>query len=143
MWYTTVKPIGLRYYSSVTTYKKRQGIVAVMSPGTSAPSSDRAILCDLKWVVARHTWSTPIPKADLVRLALDAADQGRGKELCDDLKKKSYITWQRGRGFEVKNSPDEQAKLAVELRDTCNYDEIQIEPRLSRFEQAGGFDAYE
>lgn len=114
-----------------------------MSPATKAPSSDDTILCRLKWELASsHTWAGPIPKDEFVNV-LDAADQGRGRELAEKLKQKSYVTWQRGRGFGVKNSPDEQAKLAVELRDDCGYLEIQVEAKLSRFEQAGGFDGYE
>lgn len=53
-----------------------------------------------------------MPKRDLVDYALDSSDQGRGKELCEQLKQKSYITWQWGRGFQIKTSPAEQAKLA-------------------------------
>lgn len=47
-----------------------------------------------------------------------------------------------GQGYSVKNNPDDQAKAAFRLRDTCEYTELQIETTLSRFEQAGGFDAY-
>lgn len=113
-----------------------------MSPATNASSSDDAILCRLKWELASsHAWGGSIPTDDLLYV-LDSADQGRGRELAEKLKPKPYVTWQRGRGYGVKNSPNEQAKLAVELRDGCGYLEIQIEAKLSRFEQAGGFDAY-
>lgn len=111
-----------------------------MGGSTKAPSADSEILCQLKWTLASsHSWSGPMPKRDLVDYALDSADQGRGKELCERLKQKSYITWQRGQGFRIKTSPAEQAKLAYELRDECDISELRIQAKLSRFNQTGGF----
>lgn len=101
--------------------------------------SDNEIACALKWKLVRsHGWSGPIPEEDLVRDALPASEVSRGREVCETLKRKEYITYQRGRGFTLKGMP-EQAVLARELRDECSYTELQIEATLSPFGRAGGF----
>ena len=46
-------------------------------------------------------------------------------------------------GFVLANDPDSRALAAARLRETCGYSTLQIEATLSRFEQAGGFDAYD
>lgn len=102
------------------------------------------IKCALLWKICRrHGWSTPVSKDDLVTQALRRSEQGRGKRLVDHLLDEPYIGYQRGRGYSVRNNPDDQATAAFRLRDTCQYTEVQIEASLSRFEQAGGFDAYD
>lgn len=82
-------------------------------------------------------------KKGLISLALDSSEQSIGRDVCDDLKHEPYIIFQRGRGFSIKNNPDDQARVAFFLRDTCGYTELQIEATLSRFEQKGGFDVYD
>lgn len=105
---------------------------------------DSELKCDLLWKICRrHGWSTPIPKQDLIDLALEDTEQGRGKKLVEELLDEPYIGYQKGAGYSVKNDPDSQAQAAFRLRETCSYSKIQIEATLSRFEQAGGFDAYE
>lgn len=106
--------------------------------------SESEIKCYLQWKLCRtHGWGSPVPKEALVDLALDSVEQGRGKELIEDLIQEPYIEYQEGKGYQIKNSPDAQAKLAFHLEETCGYDRIQIEATLSRFKQAGGFDEYD
>ncbi|GAB3036815.1 hypothetical protein GCM10025298_27840 [Natronobiforma cellulositropha] len=110
----------------------------------SARITDAEIKCELLWKICRrHGWSTPIAQEDLVNLALDRTEQGRGKRLVTELLDEPYMQYQRGRGYRVANSPDAQAVAAFRLRETCQYTTLQIETTLSRFQQAGGFDAYD
>lgn len=105
--------------------------------------ADSRIKCSLFWKLCRrHGWGSPVPEDALVDMALARVEQGRGKKLVKELRTESYIEHQEGKGYKVKNSPDEQAKAAFRLRDTCSYSELRIEATLSRFEQAGGFDTY-
>ena len=107
---------------------------------SSSRWSDDEIACALKWKLVRaHGWSGPIPEDDLVRDALPATEVSQGREVCERLKQKEYVTYQRGRGFSLKGMP-EQAVLARELRDQCSYTELQIEATLSPFGRAGGFE---
>jgi hypothetical protein len=100
--------------------------------------------CSLLWILCRkHRWGGPITKRDLVDFALQSSDQGRGKELVEELVKEPYITLTRNDGYRVKNDPDSQAQAAYRLTTTCGYDEFRVEATLSRFEDAGGFDAYD
>ena len=102
--------------------------------------SDDEIECALKWkLVRKHGWSGPISEEKLVRDALPASEVARGREICETLKQKTYVVYQRGRGFSLKGMP-EQAALARELRDQCSYTELQIEATLSPFGRAGGFE---
>lgn len=108
------------------------------------PASDYRILCQLLWKLSRkHTWARSIPKDDLVRLALDRVDRSRGRELVDKLLAEPYLEFDSSMGYRVKNDPDSQALVAARLTRTCWYSELQVEPTLSRFEQAGGFDSYD
>ncbi len=105
---------------------------------------DSTVKCDLLWKLCRrHGWSTPVPRDVLVNDALESTEQGRGKQLVAELLEEPYIAYQRGKGYSVENSPDAQAKAAFRLRETCGYSGIQIESTLSRFDQAGGFEAYD
>lgn len=107
-------------------------------------ASENQIKCSLLWKLGRaHGWGTPVRKEDLVTLALDDVEQGRGKQIVDELIEESYVTYRKGYGFQVKNDPDAQAKAAFRLEETCGYTRLQIEATFSRFEQAGGFDAYQ
>mgnify|MGYP000229968726 CR=1 FL=1 len=100
--------------------------------------------CDLLWKLCRrHGWGSPIPKEDLVGLALEDVDQGRGKAVVKELLREPYIGYQRGNGYSIGNDPDSQAQAAFRLRSSCAISSLRIEATLSRFEQAGGFDAYE
>lgn len=81
---------------------------------------------------------SPVPERALVDLALESSDQGKGKTVVRRLADGSCVTYQNGRGYRVKNDPDAQAKAAYRLTVTCGYPEIQVEPTLSRFDQAGG-----
>lgn len=101
------------------------------------------IKCSLLWKLCRrHGWATPIPKQQLVTVALEDTEQGRGKRLVEELLEEPYIEFQRGVGYTIKNDPDSQARAAFRLRETCSYSTLQIETTLSRFEQAGGFAQY-
>ena len=102
--------------------------------------SDEEIECALLWKLARtHGWSGSIPADDLVRDALPGHEDPRGHEICEELKRMAYVTYQRGQGFSLEGMP-EQEELAYELRDRCGYTELQIEATLSPFGRAGGFD---
>jgi len=80
--------------------------------------------CRLLWKLCRkHGWGAPVPESVLVE--------------------EPYIRYREGHGYSVENDPDAQAQAACRLVSTCGYLEIQVEPTLSRFEQAGGFDAYD
>ncbi|MFC3960306.1 hypothetical protein [Halovivax cerinus] len=74
---------------------------------------------------------------------MESSEQGRGKQLVAELVDEPYISYQRGTGYRIENSPDAQAYAAFRLRETCGYSTLQIESTLSRFEQAGGFDRYD
>lgn len=106
--------------------------------------SDSEMKCSLLWKLCRkHRWGGPITKEGLVDLALKSSDQGRGKELVEELIREPHITRTRNDGYRVKNDPDSQAQAAYRLTTTCGYTEFQVESTLSRFEQAGGFSAYD
>ena len=105
-------------------------------------SGARALKCRLLWKLARrHGWGSPVPAETLVTDALASAEQGRGRDLVSDLRSEPYVGRQSG-GYVLANDPDSQALVATRLRETCGYSTLQIEATLSRFEQAGGFDAY-
>lgn len=109
-----------------------------------AGPSDSAIRCKLLWKLARmHTWSDYVPVRQLLIAALDTADHDVGRAVVDDLKTEPVTIFQEGRGIRLKNDPDSQAVVAFELRDQCNFTELQIEATLSRFSQAGGFETYD
>ena len=102
------------------------------------------LLCRLLWTLCRkHAWADPLPLDQLLNLALDRSDQGRGRLLVSALVREPYIESHSGTGYRLKNDPDAQAQAAFRLRSSCGYHDIQIEPTLSRFAQAGGFDAYD
>lgn len=62
--------------------------------------SESEIKCHLLWTVCRrHGWSTPVKKEDLVTNALQTTEQGRGKQLVEELLDEPYIEYQRGRGI--------------------------------------------
>ena len=102
------------------------------------------IKCKLLFKLSRrHGWGAPISKDGLVDQALADSEAQLGRDVCEHLKNEPYISYQRGRGYSIKNNPDAQAQIAFFLRDTCSYSEIRIEATLSRFEQSGGFDTYD
>lgn len=108
------------------------------------PPSDAQLKCELLWKLCRrHGWGGAISKDGLTDLALDASSQGSGRKIVEQLIDESYITYQRGNGYRVKNDPDSQAEAAYRLKNSCGWSELQIEATLSRFEQAGGFSAYD
>lgn len=107
-------------------------------------TADTRILCQLLWKLSRkHTWANPIQEDDLVRLALSRPDWLRGRELLDELVFEPYLEFDPTRGYRVKNDPDSQALVAARLTRTCTYPQLTVEATLSRFKQAGGFDAYD
>lgn len=109
----------------------------------TARSSESEIKCSLLWKLCRrHGWSSPVERQDLVSNALESVEQGRGKRLVDELLQESYIGHRNDMGYYVLNSPDRQAEAAYRLLETCKYSKLRIETTLSRFQQAGGFDAY-
>lgn len=89
-----------------------------------------------------HTWSGYVSESDLLDAALDTEGHDTGREVIEELKNEPYTVFQHNRGLQLKNDPDSQAIVAFELRDNCGFTELQIEATLSRFLQAGGFDAY-
>jgi hypothetical protein len=106
--------------------------------------STSELKCKLLWKLCRkHGWGSPIPKTRLVNLALQSSSQGKGKRLVEELVQEPYIEYQEGQGYSALNNPDSQAQAAYRLNSSCGFLKIQIEPTLSRFEQAGGFDAYD
>lgn len=107
-------------------------------------STTSEVKCALLWKLCRkHGWGAPIPERDLVDLALRDSDQGIGKRVVEELVREPYVEYTRGRGYRLKNDPDAQAQAAVRLRTSCGYLALQIEATLSRFQQAGGFEAYD
>jgi hypothetical protein len=105
--------------------------------------SSLQLKCRLLWTLCRkHSWASPLSITTLVNLALDRSEQGRGRLLVQELLAEPYVERRAGDGYRIKNDPDSQALAASRLRRTCDYRPIQIEATLSRFEQAGGFDAY-
>lgn len=107
-------------------------------------TSRTQLKCRQLWKLCRrHGWSSPISRDALVNLALESAIQGQGRDIVHDLIEEPYIEFHVGRGYSLKNNPDAQAQAAYRLKDVCGYSEIQIEATLSRFEQAGGFSAYD
>ncbi len=106
--------------------------------------SQAGSLCRLLFTLARrHGWGNPITEEGWVDLALEPSNQGRGRDLIDELAAEPYITFQQAEGYRIKNDPDSQAQAAYRLKRHCSYSKLQIEATLSRFEQAGGFDAYD
>jgi hypothetical protein len=79
----------------------------------------------------------------LVDLALHSSDQGRGKELVQELFQEPYIKRKGANAYVLKNDPYSQAQAAYRLESVCGYTRLQIETTLSRFEQKGGFDYYD
>ncbi len=105
----------------------------------SGQLSDTEIECRLLWRLVRvHGWSQWVPRDALVNNAVPPSDQGRAKTICDDLKMKPYINFQRGQGFRIVGNTEN--RIALFLRDICGYTEIQIESSLSHFD---GFDRLE
>lgn len=102
------------------------------------------VKCRLLWKLARrHGWGSPVAETTLVTDALEPSAQGRGRELLADLRREPFVGVRRGDEFVLSNDPDSQALAAVRLRETCGYSRLQVEATLSRFEQAGGFEAYD
>ena len=103
-----------------------------------------SIRCKILWKLARfHTWSGYVREDDLLDASLDTEGHDLGREVINELKNEPYTIFQHGRGLQLKNDPDSQAMVAFELRDGCDYTELQIEATLSRFYQAGGFGEYD
>jgi hypothetical protein len=107
-------------------------------------STESSISCDLLFkFIRRHGWGNPITIKGLTDLALEDSQQGTGQQIAENLVEKPYIhEVQRGK-YAVPNDPDSQAQIAFILRENCDYSELRLEATLSRFKQAGGFDAYE
>jgi len=106
--------------------------------------SKSTLKCSLLWKLCRrHGWSSPVSEDGLTDLALEDGNQGDGREIAEELIEEPYIGYVNGQGYFVKNDPDSQAQAAYRLINHCGYLEIQVESTLSRFEQAGGFDAYD
>ena len=106
--------------------------------------SDAQIKCRLLFSLCRrHGWAGAIPAVDLVRTGLQDSDHGRGRVLVEELRREPYIEFRPGTGYRVKNDPDSQAIAAARLITTCGYTALQVEATLSRFEQAGGLEAYD
>lgn len=61
----------------------------------------------------------------------------------DELLWEPYVEYYPDREFRIKNDPDSQALAAIRLVETCGVEALRAEATLSRFEQAGGFDAYD
>jgi hypothetical protein len=107
-------------------------------------SSISQIKCELLWKLCRrHGWGAPISEDALLNLALSDTNQATGRAVVGELLQEPYIVFRTDDGYSVKNDPDSQAQAAYRLKSTCGYTEIQIEATLSRFEQAGGFNAYD
>lgn len=112
---------------------------------TSGRPSESTLKCKLLWKLCRgHNWSKKgVDREGLVNLALQDTEQGRGKELVEDLLDEPYVAPTGENKYSVKNNPRAQARAAFRLRESCGYTEIQIEASLSRFNQAGGFNAFD
>lgn len=112
---------------------------------TSERPSEAEIKCELLWKLCRrHGWKKQgVSREDLVTEALADTEQGRGRQLVGELLNEPYLKPKAADRYHVKNNPRAQAKAAFRLRDTCGYTDLQIESTLSRFQQAGGFEAFD
>lgn len=100
--------------------------------------------CDLLWALCReHAWGRAVSTQRLLRYGLPPGQRGRGRNLLDELLRELYLEYYPDSGYRLKNDPNSQALLASRLTETCGLPIISVEATLSRFEQAGGFDAYE
>jgi hypothetical protein len=96
--------------------------------------NDDEIRCRLLWrLVREHGWSKWVPEDSLVNRALPDSEIGRGREVCEALRSEPYLVWQHERGYRIKGLP-EQETLARELRDRCDFTELQISSSLSHFD---------
>ncbi len=99
--------------------------------------SNSEIKCDLLFKMTRgHGWGSPFSKQDLVSKALESTEQGRGKDLVEELLNEQYIGYQRGKGYSIKNNPDDQARAAFRLRDTCRRSELRSQLPRARWRGA-------
>jgi len=65
------------------------------------------IKCQLLWALCRkHSWASPLSATSLLNLARDRPQQGRGRRLVREIQRESYVVFQRGVGYRIKNDPD-------------------------------------
>lgn len=100
---------------------------------------------ELLWKLARsHGWTKEyISSEDLGRDTLPKHLQGDVDELLEVLQQEPYITYHPSKGYQMKNDPDSQAQAAYRVHEQCGYSKLRAEATFSRFEDAGGFDAYD
>lgn len=110
----------------------------------NAGMSSCQLKCDLLWALCReHAWGRTLSTQRLLRYGLPPGQRERGRNLLDELLRESYIEYYPNKGYRLKNDPDSQALLASRLTETCGLPAMSVEATLSRFQQAGGFDAYD
>lgn len=106
--------------------------------------SNCRLKCELLWTLCRaHGWGQFVSSSRLVRDALERSQRGRGRRLLEELLREPYVEYYPDCGFRIKNDPDSQALAAVRLLETCGTGALRVEATLSRFDQTGGFDAYD
>lgn len=100
---------------------------------------------ELLWrLCRRHEWNKGFISAQaLTDLALDDSEQGEGLNVVEELRSEPYITYQKNKGYRIKNNPDSQAEAAYRLQQVTVRTDLQIKSTLSRFEQAGAWSAYD
>lgn len=100
--------------------------------------------CDLLWALCRkHGWGQFVSSERLLRDGLPSSQRGHGRAVLDELVWEPYVEFYPGRGSRIGNDPDSQALATVRLEQTCGLPRLTVEATLSRFEQAGGFEAYD
>lgn len=100
--------------------------------GTKNPSTQE-IECRLLWRLARiHGWSWKVSVKALVGQC-NFPDEQRARKICrQNVTKKPYVSYHQGRDLIWLDVPHDQ--LAYDLRDCCDYSELRIEGKLSKFD---------
>jgi hypothetical protein len=93
------------------------------------PSVKCALLATM---IAKHRWGTPIPREDLLELSAIDGDYPTAREVYDELRTESYITYRGKRGIEL--DPSNFGDLADVLYHECGWDAWEIESRLKHYE---------
>lgn len=85
------------------------------------------------WKLARrHSWGSPIPSDELVRLVAKTADHDElARVLEDEVLPLSFVTHSRD-GVYILNGQDAHVEAANWLRDHTELDDLKIKATLSR-----------
>lgn len=95
--------------------------------------TDEEIECALAGTLTRrHGWGGFVPEDDLVRFAVSSSEVGRARDVCEGrFRKRSFIIYQRGRGYRIDKS--NQETLGEFLMDRCGWSEFRVRSSISRY----------